>query len=106
MLQLSIVHRLPQRFRWASELHSAIVAEEGVANEQDLIALRLISHDGHLGWEIMHQLQDALASIQVECKVAECEGSPCLFILRSDESATNCCLKNQGVAIAETFNGH
>ena len=54
----------------------------------------------------MHQLQDALASIQVECRVAECEGSPCLFILRSDESATSCCLKNQGVAIAETFNGH
>nr|MBA2816665.1 microcin ABC transporter permease [Candidatus Pantoea persica] len=55
----------------------------------------------------MHQLQDALATIQVECKVAECEGTPCLFIiLHSDESANNCCLKNQGVAIAETFNGH
>lgn len=105
MLQLSVVHRLPQRFRWASDHHQVLLAEEGVADEQDLIALRLISHDGTPAWDILHQLKDVLAAIQVECKVAECEGTPCLFIQRSDESATNCCLKNQGVAIAETFNG-
>ncbi|MEG3112482.1 hypothetical protein SC127_17285 [Pantoea sp. T14] len=106
MLQLSIVHRLPQRFRWVSDHHSAIEADDGVTDEQDIIALRLISHDGHPAWEILHQLKEVLAAIQVDGKVAECEGQPCLFIQRSDESATNCCLKNQGVAIAETFHGH
>jgi len=75
MLQLSIVHRLPQHFRWASDRHSAIESDDLTLDEQDFVALRLISHDG----------------------------MPCLFIQRRDESATNCCLKNQGVAIAETF---
>jgi hypothetical protein len=106
MLQSSVVHRLPQRFRWASDHHSAVETTDGTSGEQDVIALRLISHDGGSAWEILHQLRDILAAIQVNCKVAECEGQPCLFIQRSDESATNCCLKNQGVAIAETFYGH
>ncbi|TPE16003.1 hypothetical protein FJP62_11450 [Pantoea vagans] len=103
MLQLSIVHRLPQRFRWASDRHSAIEPDEAL-NDQEFVALRLISHDGIPAWEILQQLKEVLAEIQVDCKVAECEGQPCLFIQRRDESATNCCLKNQGVAIAETFN--
>lgn len=106
MLQSSIVHRLPQRFRWASDHHSAIETTDDTSGEQDVFALRLISHDGSSAWEILHQLRDILAAIQVNCKVAECEGQPCLFIKHSDESATNCCLKNQGVAIAETFYGH
>ena len=103
MLQLSIVHRLPQRFRWTSDRHSAIEADDGTLDDQDFIALRLISHDGIPAWEILQQLKEVLADIQVDCKVAECDGQPCLFIPRRDESATNCCLKNQGVAIAETF---
>jgi len=103
MLQLSIVHRLPQRFRWASDHHSAIDSDDPTPDEQDFVALRLISHDGIPAWEILQQLKEVLADIQVDCKVAECEGQPCLFVLRRDESATNCCLKNQGVAIAETF---
>jgi len=103
MLQLSIVHRLPQRFRWASDRHSDIEADEAL-DDQEFVALRLISHDGIPAWEILQQLKEVLAEIQVDCKVAECEGQPCLFIQRRDESATNCCLKNQGVAIAETFN--
>ena len=73
------------------------------AHDGDLVALRLLSHDGHPALEILQQLQETLAQIQVECKIAECEGQPCLLIQRGDESATNCCLKNQGVAIAETL---
>ena len=103
MLQLSIVHRLPQRFRWASDHHSAIESDDTMLDEQEFVALRLISHDGIPAWEILQQLKEVLADIQVDCKVAECEGQPCLFVQRRDESATNCCLKNQGVAIAETF---
>ncbi|MXP48532.1 hypothetical protein FD733_00570 [Pantoea sp. Eser] len=103
MLQLSIVHRLPQHFRWTSDHHSAIEADDTTLDDQDFVVLRLISHDGIPAWEILQQLKEVQADIQVDCKVAECEGQPCLFIQRRDESTTNCCLKNQGVAIAETF---
>ncbi|WP_130830821.1 hypothetical protein [[Erwinia] mediterraneensis] len=105
MPQFSVVHRLPQRYRWCAERQGVIVAHKtnDIANEQDLIALRLLSHHGHPAWEILRQLQETLAEIQVECKIAECEGEPCLFVPLSDESATSCCLKNRGVAIAENF---
>ncbi|CRH39070.1 Uncharacterized protein YejG [Pantoea ananatis] len=106
MLQLSVVHRLPQRFRWISDRHAVIETDDADSEEHDVIALRLISHDGVPAWEILRELKDMLAAIQVDGKIAECEGQPCLFIRRCDESATNCCLKNQGVAIAETFIGH
>lgn len=105
MLQHSIVHRLPQRFRWDSEFRKAVIAEEGIGSDQDLIALRLISHDGLSARDILCQLRDVLAAIQVESKVAEYAGTPCLVIRPGDESAANCCLKNQGVAIAENFRG-
>lgn len=108
MLQLSVVHRLPQLYRWSLKHAGAIERQEAAngAHDGDLVALRLLSHDGHPALEILQQLQETLAQIQVECKIAECEGQPCLLIQRGDESATNCCLKNQGVAIAETFDGH
>ncbi|NIF22940.1 MULTISPECIES: hypothetical protein [Pantoea] len=108
MLQLSVVHRLPQRFRWVSEHHSAVEIAEagGLINDADVVALRLISHDGSSAWEILRQLQATLRDIQIECRVAECGGYPCLLVPCGDESTTNCCLKNQGVAIAETFPGH
>ncbi|HBZ15888.1 hypothetical protein ACIP6T_09090 [Pantoea sp. NPDC088449] len=108
MLQLSVVHRLPQHYRWSVDHVGEIERQETAdgVHAGDLVVLRLLSHDGHPALEILHQLQETLAQIQVECKIAECEGQPCLLIRRDDESATNCCLKNQGVAIAETFDGH
>ena len=108
MLQLSVVHRLPQHYRWSLDHIGEIERHEAANGEHDgdLVVLRLLSHEGHLALEILHQLQETLAQIQVECKIAECEGQPCLLIQRVDESAANCCLKNQGVAIAETFDGH
>lgn len=108
MLQLSIMHRLPQIYRWSLEHTGEIERQEAVdgVHDEDLVALRLLSHDGYPALEILQQLQETLAHIQVEGKIASCEGQPCLLIQRSDESAANCCLKNQGVAIAETFDGH
>ncbi len=105
MLQLSVMHRLPQHYRWSADHVGEIERQEAVngVHDEDLVALRLLSHDGHPALEILHQLQETLAQIQVECKIALCEGQPCLLIQRGDESTTNCCLKNQGVAIAETF---
>lgn len=102
-LQLSIVHRLPQSYRWAAGLAGGAVELNTLANEDDLIGLRLLSHDGAPAWEVMHKLRAMLAEIQVDCTIVEWQGEPCLFVQRSDESAATVRLKNQGVAIAETF---
>ncbi len=105
MLQLSVVHRLPQHYRWSAEQIGEIElldSPSGTADE-DLVALRLLSHEGALALDILQQLQETLAQIQLECKIARCEGSPCLLIRRIDESTASCCLKNHGVAIAEDF---
>ena len=74
-----------------------------LAADDDLIGLRLLSHDGAPAWEVMQKMRAMLAEIQVECAIAEWQGEPCLFVQRSDESAATVRLKNQGVAIAETF---
>lgn len=106
MLSLSIVHRLPQSYRWCAETPGGKIEPQDsnlLASERDLIGLRLLSHDGNHAWEIMQQMQAMLAEIQVDGNVVECEGEPCLFVQRCDESATTCRLKNQGVAIAEPF---
>jgi hypothetical protein len=105
-LQLSIVHRLPHSYRWCAEGPGGKIEPQDnnlLANEQDLIGLRLLSHDGKSAWEVMQQMKMMLAEIEVNGSVVECEGEPCLFVRRCDESATTCRLKNQGVAIAETF---
>ncbi|KOC89355.1 YejG family protein [Winslowiella iniecta] len=105
-LQLSVVHRLPQSYRWCAGLAGGSVEPleiSALAHDNDLIGLKLLSHDGELAWDIMHMLKASLVDIQVECSVVEWQGEPCLFVHRDDESATNCRLKNQGVAIAETF---
>lgn len=41
----------------------------------------------------MQQLNLSLQEIQVDCAIVEWEGEPCLFVQRSDESATMCRLK-------------
>lgn len=107
-LQHSVVHRLPQSYRWSAGLTGAAVEPltlSGKEGDDDLIGLRLLSHNGALAWDVMRGLQTALAEIQVACSVLEWEGEPCLFVHRNDESATTCRLKNFGVGIAETFSG-
>ncbi|RWR02656.1 hypothetical protein ED28_06645 [[Pantoea] beijingensis] len=105
-LHLSVVHRLPQRYRWSSGGAGEVIEPLNIsswADEDALIGLKLLSHDGETAWETMHKLKAALADIQVDCTVLEWEGEPCLFVYLNDEAATTCRLKNQGVAIAETF---
>ena len=102
-LSLSIVHRLPQSYRWAAGLAGGAVELNTLAAEDDLIGLRLLSHDGAPAWEVMQKLRATLADIQLNCAIVEWQGEPCLFVLRDDESAATVRLKNQGVAIAETF---
>ncbi|MEM6049318.1 YejG family protein [Erwinia sp. P7711] len=105
-LQHSVVHRLPQSYRWGAGPTGSSVEPLLVNNlsaEDDLIGLTLLSHAGEQAREIMRMIQDALAEIQIECAVVECAGEPCLFVTRQDESATTCRLKNFGVGIAEPF---
>ncbi|HAH12078.1 MAG TPA: hypothetical protein DCL47_00905, partial [Pantoea agglomerans] len=91
MLQLSIVHRLPQHFRWASDHHSAIAYDVTTLDEQHFVALRLISHDGIPAWVMLRLLSEVLADIRVVCQEAEGDGEACLFIRRRAECAANSC---------------
>lgn len=107
-LQHSVVHRLPSSYRRCSgsvgfsvELQAANVLN----SDDDLIGLRLLSHNGDSAWEMMQDIKLALADMQLECSVMELDGEPCLFVHRQDESTTTCRLKNFGVGIAETFAG-
>ena len=102
-LQHSIVHRLPQSYRWGvGNLPEPRLADV-LAAEDDLIGLNLLSHQGAQAWDIMQMLKEALAEIQLDCAVVEWEGEPCLFVARNDECTATCRLKNFGVGIAETF---
>jgi hypothetical protein len=105
-LQLSIIHRLPQSYRWSAGFAGSKVEpipQNAQQAENCLIGLKLLSEDGEEAWPIMHKLSQALSDIEVACSVVECEGEPCLFVDRQDEPAATCRLKNFGVAIAESF---
>ncbi|WP_431221738.1 YejG family protein [Serratia sp. L9] len=105
-IQLSVVHRLPQSYRWLSGFTGVKVEPiplSGIDEDNNLIGLKLLSHDGHDAWRVMQQLNQSLQEIQVDCAVVEWEGEPCMFVHRCDESATMCRLKNVGAAIAEKF---
>ncbi|MFG1172007.1 YejG family protein [Erwiniaceae bacterium CAU 1747] len=108
ILQHSVVHRLPVSYRCCIG-PAGVTVEPQTANalnsDDDLIGLRLLSHNGDSAWEIMQNIKLALADIQLECSVLELEGEPCLFVHRQDECTTTCRLKNFGVGIAETIAG-
>lgn len=111
--QLSVVHRLPQSYRWLSGFTGSKVEPiplSGIDEDNDLIGLKLLSHDGREAWRVMQQLNLSLQEIQlnlslqeiqVNCSIVEWEGEPCLFVHQCDESAAMCRLKNVGAAIAE-----
>lgn len=105
-LQLSIVHRLPQNYRWSAGFAGSKVEpipQNGPCGDNSPVALKLLSPDGDNAWSVMYKLSRALSDIEVPCSVLECEGEPCLFVNRRDEFAATCRLKNFGVAIAEPF---
>ena len=105
-LQLSIVHRLPQCYRWSVGFAGSKVEpipQNGQSNENSLVALKLLSPDGDSAWSVMHKLSQALSDIEVPCSVLECEGEPCLFLHSDDESTALCALKTAGAAIAENI---
>ena len=108
-LQLSIVHRLPQNYRWSAGFAGSKVEpipQNGPCGDNSLVALKLLSPDCDNAWSVMYKLSQALSDIEVPCSVLECEGEPCLFVNRQDEFAATCRLKNFGVAIAEPFSNY
>ena len=56
--QLSIVHRLPQSYRWLAGFAGSRVEpipQNGAQNENSLVALKLLSPDGEKAWPVMHK---------------------------------------------------
>lgn len=107
-LQLSIVHRLPNSYRWLTGFAGSKVEPipQSVTGEDNcLVALKLLSPSDENAWPVMERLSQALTDIEVDSSVLECEGEPCLFVNSQDEFAATCRLKNFGVAIAEPFSG-
>lgn len=108
-IQLSIVHRLPQSYRWLAGFAGSrveAIPQNSTDDENCLVALKLLSPDGEKAWPVMQNLSLALTDIEVDSSVLECEGEPCLFVNMQDEFAATCRLKNVGVAIAEPFSGN
>lgn len=107
-LQLSIVHRLPQSYRWSAGFAGSKVEpipQSGPNCENCLVALKLLSPQDENAWPVMEKLSQALTDIELDSSVLECEGEPCLFVKSQDEFAATCRLKNFGVAIAEPVTG-
>lgn len=109
ILQLSMVHRLPQSYRWRAGFAGSCV--EPIANndnsyENQLVGLKLLGYDGEKIVLIMEKLSQALSDIDVASSVVECDGELCLFVNKQDEPAATCRLKNCGVAIAEPMTTH
>ncbi|WP_230492653.1 YejG family protein [Martelella alba] len=102
-MPLFVVHRLPHHYRWLKGFSGVKVEPVTLpgGNDNELIGLALLSHEGDSAWGVMRELAQTLAEIQLTCSVLECEGQPCLFLRRDDECAGLCRLKNIGVAIAE-----
>ncbi|NIH16020.1 YejG family protein [Serratia symbiotica] len=108
-IQLSVVHRLPQSYRWLPGFIGTKVEPiplSGIDEDNCLIGLKLLSYEGTDAWRVMQQLNVSLQEIQIDRAIVECEGEPCLFVQRSDESAAMCRLKNVGAAISEKLRAH
>jgi len=107
-LQLSIIHRLPQSYRWSAGFAGSKVEPipQNAANGDNcLVALKLLGPEEGNAWPVMEKLSQALTDIELYSSVLECEGEPCLFVKSQDEFAATCRLKNFGVAIAESVAG-
>lgn len=104
---LSVVHRLPQSYRWLSGkigTHVEVVPMNDFASDK-LVGLKLLSHDCATDRIAMKQLSDSLSDMQIESTILEWQKEICLFIHADDELAAMCHLKASGVAIAELESG-
>ncbi|SFN88311.1 YejG family protein [Xenorhabdus japonica] len=105
-IQLSVVHRLPQSYRWSSGFVGTkveILPAEETDLRNSLMGLKLLSHEGEKAWEILQAINQSIADMQILSAVIEWGGEPCLFFAKEDESAVICRLKTLGAAIAENI---
>ncbi|OTA16187.1 hypothetical protein Xvie_02231 [Xenorhabdus vietnamensis] len=105
-IQLSVVHRLPQSYRWSSGSVGTkveIVSAEEIDLRNNLMGLKLLSHEGEKAREILQAIHQSITDMQILSAVIEWEGEPCLFFAKEDESAVICRLKTLGAAIAENI---
>ncbi len=106
VVDLLVVCRLPQSYRWLSgyagiqvePLPAAAITDEN----NKLLGLKLLGYSGIHARNVMQWLHLSLKEILLESTIIEWKNEPCLFVSCHDESAVICHLKNVGVAIAET----
>lgn len=109
-ITLSIVHRLPRHYRWASGGVGVQVEPipepeaQSVANR--LIGLTLLSQRGATAWQVMRDMYLSLREVQVVCFLVALDDDPCLLVAPEDESTVICRLKDAGVVIAEPILAH
>ncbi|AWS51973.1 MULTISPECIES: hypothetical protein [Providencia] len=106
-LGLSVVHRLPQSYRWLSgKIGTDVeVVPMNDADSDKLVGLKLLSHDCATDCIAMQQLSESLSDMQIANAILEWQKEICLFIHANDELAAMCRLKASGVAIAELSSG-
>ncbi|UBX48972.1 hypothetical protein LDO51_17845 [Providencia alcalifaciens] len=106
-LGLSVVHRLPQSYRWLSgKIGTDVeVVPMNDINGDKLVGLKLLSHDCATDCIAMKHLSESLSDMQIDNAILEWQKEMCLFIRASDELTAMCRLKASGVAIAEMASG-
>nr|WP_314263863.1 hypothetical protein [uncultured Moellerella sp.] len=100
---LSVVHRLPQSYRWLSGQVGTKVEVMPVndADSDQLVGIKLLSHDCATDNCALKQLSAILSEMQIDSVILDWQNELCLFIRGKDELAAMCRLKASGVAIAE-----
>ncbi|MEQ4675479.1 hypothetical protein ABN063_13000 [Providencia vermicola] len=106
-LGLSVVHRLPQSYRWLSgKIGTDVeVVPMNDVDSDNLVGLKLLSHDCATDCIAMQKLSESLSDMQISSAILEWQKEVCLFIHANDELAAMCRLKATGVAIAELSSG-
>ncbi len=101
---LSVVHRLPQSYRWLSgKVGSSLEAiPMNTADSNKLVGLKLLSHDCETDTVALKQLADILSDMQIDSVTLDWQGELCLFIRATDEQAAMCRFKAFGMAVAES----
>lgn len=105
--KLSVIHRLPQNYRWLTgHMGKKIeVMSDNISSSKSnmLIGFKVLSYDISDNLVVLKHLSSALDEIQIANDLLEWQGQVCLFIRYEDESLAICHFKTAGVAIAESI---
>lgn len=104
--QFSIVQRLPDFYSWQDGAIGILVEpwhQLARIDTNKLVGLKLLGDRSERVEDVMRYLSQQLTAIYVDNAVVELDSEFCLFVNYYDQSATFCCLRNLGLAIAEPF---